>query len=571
MEENELHGWLDHIQSKYRSEYKHMSKEIALISESDRILRQFGIKPKSDSPKPKHVKYKDKKTNPKTECVMKDKDKHPAKKSKSKSKESERQELEALLREIEAENDRKTASEKPEPAVQRENTPPIQNTPPKPAIEAPVILEKRRASCDDLRKLGRKLVLRRIRLFFIKWNTAAEDLKDSEIQLQLVSSLILKRKAFARFVIQTERHKAKPRFDEIEKRRRVEALGNKYMRNKLYLKFMTIWMKKHAERRNELRVEAVIVEETKVRKERKPKQIKLDFKKYEFKKKPPAPPIVIDPIGDEMLKNAIGAKEKKAEEIKRQMKAELMAKKELEEKQRLEDEQKRRKHLALLAKQRKERIARCKAEEEFIRKKALEHDREVYGESLGQRLICKHGLQRWRKVLEQRKKQETTCRNAIRIALLRFYFGKMKHEIAEIDAEREADAIFFHKRRLFMKVRSGIKLALDVIKREENEAIECHRKHALRRYLGEWKEARIVKRRRMKQLAIEHYQRMLECRVLKAIPLGARMLRDDEKRRGFRDKLMKKAQELLVNMAGTETLQIQAEIENDEDESGDFF
>jgi hypothetical protein len=224
--------------------------------------------------------------------------------------------------------------------------------------------------------------------------------------------------------------------------------------------------------------------------------------------------------------------------------------------------------MALLAKQRKERIAQRKAEEEFVRKKALEHEREVYAESRGQRLIAKHALRMWSKILSDSRRQEEDCRSAIRIALLHFYFGKMKHEISEIDAEREADAIFFNKKRLFMKVRAGIKQAIVVMKKEQEEATECRRKHALRQYLIEWREARIVRKRRMKQLAIDHYQRVLERRVLQAIPLGVRMLRDDEKRKGFRDKLMKKAQELLVNMAGTETLQIQAEFNEEED---DFF
>ena len=618
MEDDEIADWLEHIRTKYQDEFHAQSRDEKLISESDRILRQFGIRPKKmRKPKRKPGKFVPPKMDGfhvNTVLVTPE--------SYRNREQDEDQELDALIRELQAKRESKKGKSVPQqkrrPLQQVENrqtgaavarkqglvrdkqSARVENEKEAGAMvenemegaaEKPEALrgksgkqrvtfekdkvssnekaqekrnrEKRaenepvkKGASEELRKKFVAVVNRGRRRLFQYWRRAAENLKDGEVQVELMHSMAVKRRVFARLVRQSPRMKLKPRFDEMERMKQLEALGSDYAKHLFWTRYLGMWVSRYNARKSAPSPEC---DRQRPLRKKRPQRKKITFKRYEFIKKPPLPPIVPDPIGEEMLKKAVGVREKKVQEIKKQMRADRQAKKEQEERQKAIAEQKRQAHRRDLARQKQARIAQCQAEANMVRERARQQQLEGECEILSNQRILRRTLQSWTRILSIRDQRIDEFLRRARLARLWCFFHRMRYQLQSVEHARESSAVVFNRRRLFAKVVAGIRVARQQIAEHEQRVAHTHYLHTQHHWFQEWKSARMFKKRQMKMRAVEAYQKHLRSRALEALRVGLANIAESKQRRAFRNKLLNKAKEFLGNLVDTSTFQADGE------------
>ena len=618
MEDDEIADWLEHIRTKYQDEFRAQSRDEKLISESDRILRQFGIHPtKMQKPKRKPVKFVPPKMDGfhvNTVLVTPE--------SYKKQEKNEDQELDALIRELQEKRDSKKAKNVPQ--QKRRPLQPVENRHEPAAVagkpglvrdkkekqsvrfanekevagkrdlkqsvrfenaieggsKKPEVMrsksEKQRVSREkdktsshekhkenesvkkeeELRKKFVAVVNRRRRKALRHWRCAAENLKEGEVQVELMHNLAVKRRIFAKLATRAPRMNLKPRFDEMERMKQLEALGSDYAKHLFWTRYLGLWVSRYNARKSAPSPEC---DRQRPLRKKRPQRKKITFKRYEFIKKPPLPPIVPDPIGEEMLKKAVGVREKKVQEIKKQMRADRQAKKEQEERQKAIAEQKRQAHRRDLARQKQARIAQCQAEANMVRERARQQQLEGECEILSNQRILRRTLQSWTRILSIRDQQIDEFLRRARLARLWCFFHRMRYQLQSVEHARESSAVVFNRRRLFAKVVAGIRVARQQIAEHEQRVAHTHYLHTQHHWFQEWKSARMFKKRQMKMRAVEAYQKHLRSRALEALRVGLANIAESKQRRAFRNKLLNKAKEFLGNLVDTSTFQADGE------------
>lgn len=411
---------------------------------------------------------------------------------------------------------------------------------------------QRKKTVDELTVMFSRVALRVIRPIWKMWKVKAEDIRDCELQVSIIHNQILKRRAFRRFVETCEQKRLQPRFDEMEKLWRLDELGTAFAKHHLRSKFMGLWVRRFNVKKEEELQNPPPVEKKPVKRKRKPIPV-LRFEKYEFVRKPAPPPIEIDPAGQEMLERAEGIHKKRIDKVKRRMEVEKAVEMEKMAKEKQKAEIKRKMHREELMKAKHDRLVKQNRITEVQEMCAL-------AEEAAKRWISKNAFRDWRKAIAYCNRRLENCARRVHLMYIRRCFRAMKRETRENQGDREILAISFEQKRLFAKVRVGIQRV--ALQRAENEkrAIMLHEKQAKCHCLCEWKEARIIRKRQRMGRAVGFYHTILKRRALQAVVLGISNIKASQQHHDFKNRLLQKANMFFQDMSDSATLTASASI-----------
>lgn len=540
-------GWLEHMQSKYKNESHENWNDTKLISESDRIIRQFRDRPKKRAilgpgfRPPKLCKFL---ANPQScpldsnDCAQKSDDDAldeglhvlEARKCPDQVAPSRQQTQKQILKE------KQIALERADNRLlgKRRNNQDV------PTATSKKIMKKKPQEAD-LQRSFRAVENMKQRRLFVRWRSAAENLKESEVQAELMHNLAIKRRAWFKLTIRTKTTFNR-RLEELTKVRQLEAVGDAYSKRFFWTRYLRLWMNRYRDR---IRFPLSRPDKEQTTNRQHTRSQKSKPKKYKFIKKPPLPPIVPDPFGEEMLQKAVGVRQKKVEEIKKKMKAEELVKQEQEAQQRRLDDKKRHNHILSLAREKQKRIEKSRAEQIMAMAKAKDRQQEEISEMANKQRLLRWALRLWKRLPHIRFAQIADCSRRTDLALMKRHLQKMLEQCRQRESGRESQAFMFYRKFLFAKTMAGIKKAQHMILLGELQVQQRRQHRIVCHCFKEWKEARMLKRRQMKIKADKAFRRTICLRALHGLRAGLVNIAESRRRKAFRAKMLGKAQELL--------------------------
>ena len=353
--------------------------------------------------------------------------------------------------------------------------------------------------------------------------------------------------------------KRRSRLEEFNRMKQVEDIGKEYMIQIFLRKFLLLWLRQlHISVKNKKmkilqQQREIHQKELQIKKEKEleKQKVKIGFKPYKFIKKPPPPPIPVDPKMDQLVRKGFENKANKIAEVKKQIKQEKIQK-EIIQKQVLEEGQKKRiQHIKELKNQKKNRILQNHKNEEKIRQHKIyegkcKNAEEHYKIALERRIILQ-----WKKVLYMRNKHENECLKQVHLLIQRIYFRKMIDKFAHIENNLNYIANTLSKKLLMKKAIKAIIKVKEVRKSKIPLVHKIHNNHLVKQYFREWKIKKIASRRMKENKASEHYERMLLKKAFKGFPQGIKNLNEENKRNVFKHQLIANALKYIEDNSDT--------------------
>ena len=537
-------SWLEHMQSKYKNDLHENWNDKKLISESDRIIRQFGVRPRKRAildpgfEPPKLSKFL---ANPQS---------HPVD-SNNCARKSDDHALDEVLRELQARKCPEQAAASPrqtQKKTKQKALEPVDNRllrlDKRGNIQAAPTskkLMKQKPREADLQRSFRAVSKMKRRRLFIRWRSAAENLKENEVQAELMHNLAIKRRAWSKLMIQTKTTFNR-RLEEMAKIRQLEAVGDAYSKRFFWTRYLRLWMNQYRDR---IRFPLSRPDKEQNTNGQHPRRKESKPEKYKFIKKPPPPPIVPDPFGEEMLQKAVGARQKKVDEIKKKMKAEKLVKQEQEAQRRFLEDMRRQNHMLCLAREKQKRIEKSRAEQIIAMTRAKDRQQMEISEMANKQRLLRWAVRLWKRLPHIRATQISNCCRNTDLALMRRSLQKMLEQCAQRERRRESRAFVFYRKLLFAKTVAGIRKAQHMILLGELQVQQLSQHGIVRQCFKGWKEAHMLKKRQMKMKAGEAFRRNICLRALHGLRDGLANIAESRRRKDFRAKMLGKAQEFL--------------------------
>jgi hypothetical protein len=544
--ESDVSHWVSRFKAKYSSEFKHSSKENSLISQSDALLREFGVK---SDPYPKGLRRP---KRPRGQCSPFATGSHvnaivispvesapkpdPIPAGADRPSAPARDELEDEIAEIEhLLNEMKGAN-----------------------VPCPVKLRQ-----PDLRHLS----LLRVRPLFLIWRMKSKAARcsrpKSDSQLRVAfgpASRIPGRSPFAtwqhecqqRFLalrdarmLQKSMSFWRARFEKVRRQSRLSELYHakdlerraiEFAEQRCVLRYFRIWLSKRGRLRTE---QEKNVAQPPIEKPR------VHLKRVRWERKPRPPPIVPNPIGEQLLQSALGAKEKRVQGVKEKMRLDKWAKQQRDQQEMEALERQRKEHRRELLRQKKAREALFLAEQAKIQDHRQYQQKNAMAEGHSKIRMLRKLCRRWARILEFRVSQIVAFRTQFATVVQRRYFTLLRTAFDKKDHARLKIALEFNRKRIFRKVRLGIGVASQILQEHAAAVVVVHRKYTLKGRMQEWRDAKTIRRRTMKQRAIDFSQKRIILRAWKALPAGLAAMREMDHKRDFTKKMMAKAQQYL--------------------------
>lgn len=352
-----------------------------------------------------------------------------------------------------------------------------------------------------------------------------------------------------------------PRFKDFNRLKRLEELNEIYQKQIFLRKYLLIWA-----RQCQLKIDRRIQREQEL--QNPIIQLKVKLKKPKMiKRPPPVPPIEVDPKMDEMIKQNKEMKDQKVSNVKLQIKKDKIKQKQIQQEMIEAEKRKRMSHLKKLQKQKIERQNKMKNEEEKVKNQRIfsllcQKAEDHYLNKLKSRV-----LKSWKFSVVQKKLFQDEAKYQYNFLIKKIYFYKIRRKFSCIENDKLATAIRFNN-KLLMK-RSLI--AIQKVKKERKMKFPIVQKntelHLLRNCFNDWKCNKIASRRKKKLKAIEFYEANLVKRVFNAYLAATKKIKEDEKRKDIKDKLLQKAHQYLdENQQSDDQLPLRLTLSNKNDE-----